>query len=53
MKERAIALNRPIFFSYQKEENVRRWMFAEIGKIHTLTDKDGMIEIKSEQVSSE
>jgi len=48
MKELAIALNRPIFFSYQKEGSIRRWMFAEIGKIHTLTEKNGMIEIKSE-----
>jgi len=47
MKEMAIALNRPIFFSYQKEGSIRRWMFAEIGKIHTLTEKNGMIEIKS------
>jgi flavin reductase (DIM6/NTAB) family NADH-FMN oxidoreductase RutF len=48
MKERAIALNRPIFFSYQKEGNIRTWMFAEIGKIHTLTELDEIIEIKSE-----
>jgi len=51
MKERAIAMNRPIFFSYEKEGEVRRWMFAEIGKIHTLTERNGEIEIKSENVS--
>jgi len=50
MKERAIALNRPIFFSYQKEGNIRKWMFAEIGKIHTLTEKNGTLEIKSETI---
>jgi len=51
VKERAIALNRPIFFSYQKEGNIRKWMFAEIGKIHILTEKDGIVEIKSETCS--
>ena len=50
MKERAITLNRPIFFSYQKEGEMRKWMFAEIGKIHTLTEKDGIVEIKSESL---
>lgn len=49
-KERAIALNRLIFLSYQKVENLRNWMFAEIGKIHTLTERDGKVEIKSETI---
>jgi len=48
VKERAIALNRLIFFSYQKTDNTRNWMFAEIGKIHTLTEKDEETEIKNE-----
>jgi len=43
-----MALNRLTFFSYQKSENVRNWMFAEAGKIHTLTEKDGEVETKSE-----
>ena len=50
VKERAIALNRLIFFSYQKGENVRNWMFAEIGKIHILTERDGKVEIKNETI---
>ena len=50
VKERAIALDRLIFFSYQKVENLRNWMFAAIGKIHTLTERDGEIEIRSEAV---
>lgn len=49
-KELAIALNRLIFLSYQKSENVRKWMFAEIGKIHILTEEDGEVKIKSEMV---
>jgi len=48
VKERAIALNRLIFFSYQREESVRKWMFAQMGRIHILTEKDGEIEMKSE-----
>jgi len=50
VKERAIALNRLIFFSYQKGENLRNWMFAEIGKIHIVTERDGKVEIKSETI---
>jgi flavin reductase (DIM6/NTAB) family NADH-FMN oxidoreductase RutF len=50
VKERAVALNRLIFFSYQKGENVRNWLFAEIGKIHILTERDGKVEIRSETV---
>jgi len=53
VRERAIALNRPIFFSFQEEGTTRKWMFAEIGKIHTLTEKDGIMEIKSETITSE
>ena len=48
VKERAIALNRLIFFSYRREGRERRWMFAQMGKIHILTEKDGEIEIKTE-----
>ncbi|MFQ6087192.1 MAG: flavin reductase family protein [Candidatus Bathyarchaeia archaeon] len=50
VKERAIALNRLIFFSYRREENVRRWMFAEMGKIHILTEEDGEVKVKSETI---
>lgn len=51
VKEQAITLNRLIFFSYKKHKNARKWMFAEIGKIHTLTEKDGNVEMKSEKLT--
>ena len=38
VKEQAIALKRPIFFSYKREEKERKWMFAQMGKVHTLTE---------------
>lgn len=50
VKERAIALKRPIFFSYQKDGNEKKWMFGEIGKIHVLIEKDGEAEVKTETV---
>ena len=50
MKERAIALNRLIFLSYQKGKHARRWMFAEIGSIITLTERDGKVKIESETI---
>jgi len=43
-------MNRSIFFSYQRDGSKRTWMFAEMGKIHTLTEKDGETEIKTETV---
>lgn len=48
IKGRAAALNRLIFLSYQKRNNKRTWTFAEIGKIHILTEIDGKVEVKSE-----
>jgi len=50
VKERAIALNRVIFFSYRREGDARKWMFSETGKIHTLTEKKGEAEIKTETI---
>ena len=50
VKERAIALNRLIFFSFQRGGKERKWMFAQMGKIHILTEKDGEIKIESEMV---
>ena len=49
-EDRAIALNRLIFLSYQKSEGGRTWVFAEIGKIHTLTERDGRIKIHTEKI---
>ena len=50
VKELAVALNRAIFFAYQKSENTRNWMFAEIGKIHTLIERNGEVEIIGESI---
>lgn len=49
-KQQAIALNRLIFFSYESREMERKWMFAHIGKIQTLTEKDAEIEIVTEAI---
>ena len=48
--DRAISLNRLIFLSYRKGEQARSWIFAEIGKIHTLTERNGRIKIHSEKI---
>ena len=52
VKERAIASNRLIFFSYQREGKERKWMFAQMGKIDILIEKDGEIEIKRLRIES-
>ncbi len=49
-RELAVALKRPIFLSYQKREYARNWMFAEIGKIHNLTERNGEVEMSSEAI---
>jgi len=41
MRERAIKLNRLIFFLYQKHENARIWMFAEIKKYSNGKERKG------------
>ena len=50
IKERAIALRRLVFFSYQRERDRKKWMFCEMGKVHILTEKDGEAEIKTQMV---
>lgn len=52
LKERAIALKRLMYFSFRKVNKERIWMFAEIGKIHTIIEKDGKIKIKSENIEN-
>jgi len=47
-KNRVIKLNPLLYFAFEKGEGTRRWMFAEIGKMHTVTEKDEKIEIISE-----
>jgi flavin reductase (DIM6/NTAB) family NADH-FMN oxidoreductase RutF len=48
--DRAIALNRLVFLSYRESEEGRIWIFAEIGRIHTLTERSGKTEIRSERI---
>lgn len=50
IKGQAAALNRLIFLSYRKRRNKRTWTFAEIGKIHVLTEMNGKIEVKTETI---
>jgi flavin reductase (DIM6/NTAB) family NADH-FMN oxidoreductase RutF len=50
VKQQANALNRLIFFSYERKGDERKWMFALIGKIQVLTEKGGEIEIRSETI---
>lgn len=47
-KNRLIQLNPPLYLAFKEDAGTRKWMFAEIGKIHKLTEKDGEIEITSE-----
>ncbi len=48
VKDRVIKMNPPLYFAFREDEGTRKWMFAEIGKIHTVTEKDEKIEITSE-----
>jgi len=50
VKNRIAELNPPLFFAFQEDEGIRKWMFTEIGKIHTLTEKDEKITISSENL---
>ena len=47
-KHEVIKLNPPLYFTFREDEDRKKWMFAEIGKIHTITEKDKKIEITSE-----
>ena len=48
VRRKVIKLDPPLYFTFSEEEERRKWMFAEIGKIYTITEKDGKIEITSE-----
>ena len=48
VKHKLIKLDPPLYFTFSEEEERRKWMFAAIGKIHTITEKDKKIEITSE-----
>ena len=47
-KHKVIKLDPPLYFTFSEDEKGRKWMFAEIGKIYTITEKDRKIEITSE-----
>ncbi len=49
-KTKVVKLNPPLYFAFKEDEETRKWMFAEIGKIHTITEKDEKIEITSESL---
>jgi len=48
VKDKVIKLNPPLYFAFKEAEGTRKWMFAEIGKIRTIIEKDEEIEIISE-----
>jgi flavin reductase (DIM6/NTAB) family NADH-FMN oxidoreductase RutF len=50
IREQAIALDRLMFFSYESKQEERKWMFAQIGKIQTLTEKGEQIQIRTEGI---
>jgi len=49
-KHKMIKLNPPLYFAFKEDGRTRKWMFAEIGKIHTITEKDEEIEITKEPI---
>jgi flavin reductase (DIM6/NTAB) family NADH-FMN oxidoreductase RutF len=49
-RERLVQLNPPLYFSFKEETGVRRWFFAELGRIHKVTEKDQKAEATSETI---
>ena len=47
-KDRLIQLNPPLYFSFKQDEETRKWLFASIGKIHEMTERNDKFEITSE-----
>jgi len=50
VKSKIGKLSPPLYFSFKEDEGTRIWMFAEIGKIDIVTEKDGKIKITSENL---
>ena len=48
VKNKLTKLNPPLYFTFREDERRRKWMFAEIGKIYTITERDEKIEITGE-----
>lgn len=47
-KDRLIELNPPLYFSFKEDEKTRKWMFATIGKIHGMTERNDELKITTE-----
>ena len=47
-KDKLTELNPPLYFSFKEDEKTRKWMFATIGKIHEMTERNDKLEITSE-----
>ena len=47
-KHKVIKLDPPLYFTFSEDEKGRKWMFAAIEKIYTITEKDEKIEVTSE-----
>ena len=52
VKGKIAKLNPPLYFAFKEEEKKREWMFAEIGKIYTVTEEDGKIKIRRESIQA-
>jgi flavin reductase (DIM6/NTAB) family NADH-FMN oxidoreductase RutF len=49
-RNRIIRLNLPLYFAFEEDRVTRKWMFAETGKVYTMTEREKKIEIKSQSV---
>jgi len=50
VKNKICVLSPPLYFSFKEDEGTRIWMFARIGKIDMVTEKDEKIKIASESL---
>jgi len=48
VKNKVAKLNPPLYFCFREDEGTTEWMFAEIGKIATITEKNEKIRITRE-----
>lgn len=47
-KDRLAQLNPPLYFAFNEVEGERTWMFATIGKIHKVIQRNGKVRITSD-----
>ena len=50
IRNKMVKLNPPLYFSFKENRDTRKWMFAEIGKIATIAEKDEAIKITREKL---